>query len=441
MRRVQLSCLFLGLLLGPVLQGRSEETPRALLTKAIEALGGEAQLGRIQAVHTKLKGVYHELDDAAFTGEVFTQLPGQFKLVLQIDVANMRLTTTQVLNRQKAWIRINEDDDPVDDATLADMQRSAYIEQVTRLFPLLRDKAYTLVPLAETKIQGASAAGIQVSSKGQPDIKLYFDNNTGLLIKTAYRRLDAMTKKEVLREEYYSDYREANPATADEQSLKAAKMADDGAALLAFLRQQTLTDAQREQLKVLIRKLADDSFEVREKAKTDLLAQGAVAVPLLSQAAQDPDPEIANRVKRCLELINKNPDTTVLSAAIRLLAVRRPAGAAEVLLAYLPSAPTEAVAQEVQGTLQAVAFRDGKADQALVQALQDKDAQRRAAAGVALGRDGKPGPQQPGQRLLLYGLKRPMKGTQYQDGKKAMAWEVTDVQFFTRFDDSLFAKP
>src|SRR5262249_37668668 len=159
---------------------------------------------------------------APFTGEVFTQLPGQFKLVLHIDVNNMRLATTQVLNRNKAWIRINEADEEMDAATLADMQRSAYIEHVTRLFPLLHDKSFTLKPLGEAKIPGTSASGIQVSSKGQPDIQLYFAKDSGLLIKMAYRRLDAMTKKEVLREEFFSDYREANPATADEQTLKAA---------------------------------------------------------------------------------------------------------------------------------------------------------------------------------------------------------------------------
>jgi hypothetical protein len=250
-----------------------------------------------------------------------------------------------------------------------------------------------------------------------------------------------MAKKEVLREEFFSDYREVNPATADEQTLQAAKVAADGAALLEFLRQRTLTDDQRTQLKVLIRQLADDSFEVREKAKTDLVARGAAAVPLLTQAAQDPDPEIANRVKRCLELINKTPDTDVLISAIRLLAIRRPAGAAEVLLAYLPSAPTEAVVQEVQSTLHSVAFEDGKPDNAVVQALQAKDPQRRAAAAAALNVDRKAAPERARQRLLLTGLKRPMKGSHYQDGKKTREWEVVDVQFFTKFDESVFAKP
>lgn len=441
MRRVLLSSLLLGLLLGPVHRARTQDEPRALIAKAVEALGGEAQLGRLKAVHTKLKGVLQELDDATFTGEVFTQLPGQFKLVLHIDVNNMRLSTTQVLNRDKAWIRINEEYQDVEEATLADMQRSAYLDHVARLLPLLHDKTYTLTALGETKIQETPALGVKVASRGQPDIDLYFDKTSGLLLKTAYRRQDPMAKKEVLREEFFSAYREVNPATADEQTLQTAKVAADGAVLLEFLRQRTLPDAQRTQLKVLIRQLADDSFEVREKAKTDLVAQGAVAVPLLTQAAQDPDPEIANRVKRCLELINKTPDTAVLSAVIRLLAVRRPAGAAEVLLAYLPSAPTEAVAQEVQSTLHAVALREGKPDNALVQALEDKDPQRRAAAAAALGRNGQATPERAGQRLLLSGLKRPMKGSHYQDGKKSMEWEVVDVQFFTKFDESLFAKP
>ncbi len=69
---------------------------------------------------------------------------------------------------------------------------------------------------------------------------------------------------------------------------------------------------------------------------------------------------------------------------------RKPAGAAPVLLAYLPFADNENVADEVRAALAAVAVRDGKPDSNLVSTLKDKEPLRRAAAAEALCRSGAP---------------------------------------------------
>jgi hypothetical protein len=58
-----------------------------------------------------------------------------------------------------------------------------------------------------------------------------------------------------------------------------------------------------------------------------------------------------------------------------------------------------------------------------------------------LGRDGKTGKDRPGRRLFLRGVKQAMKGIHYQDGEKLMEWELTDVKYFNRFDEQVFAKP
>src|SRR5947209_4641300 len=78
----------------------------------------------------------------------------------------------------------------------------------------------------------------------------------------------------------------------------------------------------------------------------------------------------------------------LLAAAARTLGARKPAGAAEVLLDYLPNAPGEGVVDEVCGALAAVALSGGKPDPALLKALDDKLPARRAAAAVALVRAG-----------------------------------------------------
>lgn len=163
----------------------------------------------------------------------------------------------------------------------------------------------------------------------------------------------------------------------------------DGPALLAELRKRTLTAEGQARIEALVLDLGDDVFAVREKAGTELIGYGHFAVPCLREASKSPDLERKRRAETCLRLIAPNDTNALPSAAPRLLALRKPAGAAEALLAYLPHAD-DAMAGEVQTALTALALRDGKPDPALLQALGDKTPSRRAAAAAALTAGGGP---------------------------------------------------
>jgi outer membrane protein assembly factor BamB len=172
----------------------------------------------------------------------------------------------------------------------------------------------------------------------------------------------------------------------DERLLTEHKMPTDGPGLLAFVRGLVLTDNIETRLKKLVKQLGDDDFDMREEATRLLIAAGAPARPFLREALKDPDAEVVGRARKCLEQIDSGLTSIVTSAAVRLLAVRKPDGAAEALLAYVPSAEDETVAEEVRLALSSLAMRDGKPEPALVAALTDKNAARRAAAGSALAR-------------------------------------------------------
>ncbi|MGE3808602.1 MAG: PQQ-binding-like beta-propeller repeat protein, partial [Gemmataceae bacterium] len=70
----------------------------------------------------------------------------------------------------------------------------------------------------------------------------------------------------------------------------------------------------------------------------------------------------------------------------RLVAAKKPAGAAEVLLGFLPTTENDVIADEIRTALAAVAVVDGKAAPALVEALGNKDPIIRAGAAEALTR-------------------------------------------------------
>src|SRR5262249_4169886 len=119
------------------------------------------------------------------------------------------------------------------------------------------------------------------------------------------------------------------------------------------------------------------------KACAEVLGVGAAAVPLLRQLSRDPDRPGATLARRCLQHLEEKPGA-LSSAVVRLTALRRPAGAASALLAFMPHADNEVVLGEVRDALAAVAYRNGRPDPDLVAALDDTLAVRRAAAVAAL---------------------------------------------------------
>jgi hypothetical protein len=176
-------------------------------------------------------------------------------------------------------------------------------------------------------------------------------------------------------------------SAADPGSKKAA-LPQDGPSLLEFFRKRIPTAADQKKIKGLIELLGDDEFEVRRKATEDLAAIGPVAVPFLQRALRDDDPEVVDRAKTALAQIENENAPTLVAAAAGLLAKKKPAGGAAVLLAYLPFTRDEAAAEAVQSALVALAMPAGKAEPVLVKALQDKLAVKRIAAALALLKGG-----------------------------------------------------
>ena len=178
-----------------------------------------------------------------------------------------------------------------------------------------------------------------------------------------------------------------------------------------------------------------------EKATKDLIAIGPAAVPRLREAAEKGETEVKRRAKQCLQAIGDQADEKPLFAAVRLVGWRKPGWAAEVLLDWASRLADDPLGREVRAALAAVAVLDGKPAEVLVKALDDKDPSRRAVAAAVLGKDGGAAEKKPGRRLFITGLKFPMKAEQHLDRVKSLEREYTEIEFFNRFDDSLFARP
>ncbi len=200
--------LSLGAVLFQIQLVRAEESAKDLLDRAYKAQGGYEKLNKLKATLAKGKGVmYLPGAEVSFTSEGAAQLPDKFKSLLQFEINGMKVTQVQTLIGDKASILVNGNAQEISDKLSKEIKEQVYVEEVTSLLPL-KDKNYTLTMLGESKVEGQPALGLKVSSKGHRDVTLYFDKNTALVVKAAYKAYDAIADKEVAQEQSYSDYKD-----------------------------------------------------------------------------------------------------------------------------------------------------------------------------------------------------------------------------------------
>jgi hypothetical protein len=209
---VSVACALL-LVLAVVDAGRSDEADMvgAILDKGIKAVGGPATIAKYTALMLKGKGVFYEKDNKLpFSGVWYTQGLDKARTTTSLDIKGVKSVETRVVNGDKGWIKeTGEDTKAMDNVSVADEKADLYFNHVTTLVPL-KSKDYKVTLLPETKVGDKAAVGLNVSRKGQKDIKLYFDKESGLLVKAERKVRDAEAKKEMAEEILFSDYKEVD---------------------------------------------------------------------------------------------------------------------------------------------------------------------------------------------------------------------------------------
>jgi len=439
-------CLSITLLITFAARADDQDEARKVIRKAIDAQGGTEKLERIKAFTMKAKGAVLALEEWRKARlELAVQYPEQFKSDVRFDQGFTETPAVEILDKNHGWEYIAELGgggayQPVTKDELAEMKKRAYLDWVSSLAPLLKDNSYQFEVSAAGKDSSGDLIAIKVKSSNRPDVVLSFSRKTRLLAARAVTaKQTGLNSREHLNEDRFDDYQEVNPTAQDAEILKSANISTEPAALLDHLDKQCLSEDERSEIASIIKKLGDNSFDVRQKAKQELLAKGQAAVPELRRATESSDPEIAGSARECLRELEKSPDAPAVSAVLRMIADTKPAGAASVLLKYLPSAPSEELAAQVEAALAMAGFQDGKPDPALQSAVKDKDPTRRAVAEKLINAHGRINAA--GGLLLLRGVLFPKKLTVYEDGKKQMEWEITEIKFYDRLDPQEFFRP
>jgi hypothetical protein len=160
------------------------ELALAVIERGIKAHGGEEALGQIHIASRVAGGFLPAAgENVPFADEFLIQLPDRVRLQVVYGSGQSKSRMLVVVNGDKGWQSTGGAVTDMPKERLAEILEEVYVFWITTLVPLKTDNQFGLAPLAEVKVSGRPARGVKVTRKDRPDLRLWFDNETGLLVK------------------------------------------------------------------------------------------------------------------------------------------------------------------------------------------------------------------------------------------------------------------
>jgi hypothetical protein len=180
---------------------------KAIIEKAVKAHGGEEKLAKFKATKSRSKGTLEIMGQMLnFTQEVTTMQPDKVKEALELEVMGQKIPIVSVFNGSKGSITANGQEIPLNDTIRNELKEASNSMQIARLTPLLKGEPYTLSPVGEAQVNGKPAVGVRISNKGYRDVTLYFDKESGLMVKAERRGIDPNSGQEYSEERIITEY-------------------------------------------------------------------------------------------------------------------------------------------------------------------------------------------------------------------------------------------
>jgi outer membrane lipoprotein-sorting protein len=209
MRRIAGLAGILALLsVGPAVRADDDAKLREVVAKAIKAHGGADNLKKLQASVTKTKGKFYGLGgENDYTGEASIQLPNRFRMEFEGKFNDTDIKVVQVANRDKGWFKLGDDTTEMSKEMLEEIREELNVANVTQLV-VLTGKEYKLSSLGDLKVGDHQTIGVRAEREGYRPINLFFDKESGLLVKTETRGKDIQRGgEEYTSETEYSDFK------------------------------------------------------------------------------------------------------------------------------------------------------------------------------------------------------------------------------------------
>jgi hypothetical protein len=151
---------------------------------AIRAHGGSEKLTRARQVLRTGTGFLSPTgDNVTVSDELLVDLPGRFRHELRLGPQKQRVLI--VLSGEQGWQVTGGMTQDLDPRRLAELRDDAHLLYLATLVPLRTDRDVTLTALPEATVQGRKALVVKAACKGHADTTLWFDRESGLLVRIA----------------------------------------------------------------------------------------------------------------------------------------------------------------------------------------------------------------------------------------------------------------
>ena len=154
-----------------------ERAARAILDRAIKAMGGEERLSRIKAFTVKGKGIIvFDGDDVPFAFQMTARGIDQYRSTYEGMAGGKTFGGETVIDHDRGWRKYNGRIAKLDGKELDNEKRKAYLDVAPVLLTLLKGKGFKLDTAEEDKI----TAGIRATGPDGKEFTIRFDKGSGL---------------------------------------------------------------------------------------------------------------------------------------------------------------------------------------------------------------------------------------------------------------------
>jgi hypothetical protein len=188
---------------------RADETEaKAVIDKAIKAMGGEEKLSGVKAFSAKGKGtIALEGTDIEFTFEMIAQGVDKYRSTYEGEVGGDKFDGATVLDGDKGWKKQEQEVKKLDGEELAIEKRNAYLDIVPILIVPLKGKGFKIDSASDEKVGDKAVAVVRVTGPEGKDFTLFFDKESGLPVKMSGVVPDDEGREDV-QDTTFEDYKE-----------------------------------------------------------------------------------------------------------------------------------------------------------------------------------------------------------------------------------------
>jgi hypothetical protein len=184
-----------------------EPDAQKLLEKAITAHGGKA-LTTAKALRYKWTASNGAGDTKVeTTSERWVEFPDRVLGAAETTIGQNRRDATSGYDGKVAWIKAGGKVTELDADAAKSLRETVLPDRVMSLV-LLQEKNYKLSVVGEAKVGDKPALGVRLERKDDTDVILYFDKESGLMVKAEWRGKDH-DGNEVTVERYFTEYKES----------------------------------------------------------------------------------------------------------------------------------------------------------------------------------------------------------------------------------------